>query len=391
MVLGIGFNTSNAGVLDKIANPFSRDTDSQAYKQHDYKAGFIIEVLDPTKNYEPIQGYKTQLSGNFMPHIPFTSGGEQKVKKDYYPGNNEANLQVLGARESDVVIKGRFYGKKLPRSTPGTAPEDSIENIIKQLQERIDNIRIQGFPVKISLGGWERYAVLRTTKWDERNKKDINYQLTFDIFSVSKPTRCPVLESSKLVPLEINSQLNEQLVALQNDISDRQIPDSMPASLVDVINDASSVIAAAVSGVLSLMDDIVSTGENIKDTINSTVGIVKNFRAEVHRARIRLASISYSLELQGIPVHDSASTSSIMSYRIYISNDILDLMSSMMKQFLAIEETKPLVRHRVVDGQTLQIIAHIYYGDFGRWKDIYDHNKLTSTVLTAGQVLEIPE
>lgn len=389
-ILGTGVNTANVGVYERLKNPFTREVDPGESGREDFKDGFVITALDPTKGYEAIPNLKTQLTGNFMPHVPFTHGGNQRVKKDYYPGNNEASVQVLGAREADVTIKGRFYAKKFSRGD-STKQEDSPATIPDQLKVRLDNIRIQGFPVEISLGEWKRYAIISVTKWDMNRVSDQNYEITFSIFSINKPTRCPIIDSSKLVPVELISPLNDQLLALQDDAANRAVPDSVPASIGDIIGDATSLIASATSSVLSVFNDLVEAGEDISNTVNSTIGIIKNARAEIHRQKTRLAAISYSTSLAGLPVPDSASASSIMSSRQYISNDIINLMGDMIAQFLVISDSTPSIRHKVIEGQTLQIIANIYYGEFSRWVDIYNHNKLTSTELEAGKILEIPE
>jgi nucleoid-associated protein YgaU len=66
------------------------------------------------------------------------------------------------------------------------------------------------------------------------------------------------------------------------------------------------------------------------------------------------------------------------------------LLARLQKQFEAIARTTPLARHRVKDGETLQRISIKFYNTADNWKKIYDHNKLTSTQLTVGTVLEIP-
>jgi nucleoid-associated protein YgaU len=63
----------------------------------------------------------------------------------------------------------------------------------------------------------------------------------------------------------------------------------------------------------------------------------------------------------------------------------------MLLRFKAMQETTPLTRYRVVDGDSLQKISGRFYSNADHWKKIYDHNKLTSTVLVSGSVLEIPK
>ena len=65
-------------------------------------------------------------------------------------------------------------------------------------------------------------------------------------------------------------------------------------------------------------------------------------------------------------------------------------LAKLQMQFEAIRKTLPKARYKVQAGDTLQRISIKYYGTPNSWDKIYDHNKLTSTDLTRGTVLEIP-
>lgn len=45
----------------------------------------------------------------------------------------------------------------------------------------------------------------------------------------------------------------------------------------------------------------------------------------------------------------------------------------------------------IIQGDTLPKIAHRLLGDNSRWQEVYNYNNLKDVVLTAGDILKIPE
>lgn len=409
-VLGIGLNTSG-GVGDFLKNPFTKDvnnslrgSDFDAFEILEFVSGNVLAAIqNPGQAANAPEGLSPgtmiRLVGNQMPKVPFVYGGEQKEVKEFYPGNPEAALQVLGPRESDIPIKGRFYSKRyrgpVSENIPGAgiinqAAGDSLYALPMALVDELDAMRRRGNLVMIRLGEWARYGIIKEVEWQVRKLGDIDYMITFSVVSIDPPSRCPVIEGDKSLPLSKKSELSALNEALAADAAARQIPSSVPTSLSGLLTDLTSTIAGAVSGVLSFIDNIIQTGEDLTGNINRAVGVIKNAEAEVSRARLRLGRISYSLSFAGIPVPERYSASKIISTRISQSNDISNFLAQIRRQFQALALTVPLARHRVVANDTLQKIAVKFYSNANEWKKIYEHNKLTSTALTRGTVLEIP-
>src|SRR4051812_9929162 len=99
------------GVIDpiaaKIANPFKKEIGD--WRPQDFKGGFtFVEIVDGVEQTREA----VKLIGNQMPVVPFEFGGSQRITKDYYPGNSEPAVQVLGPKESDVTIHGKLKDKK---------------------------------------------------------------------------------------------------------------------------------------------------------------------------------------------------------------------------------------------------------------------------------------
>ncbi len=371
------------GILQAL-NPLFNST-AGSIRAPDFPGGFIMEELNLSGN---IPAVTIALTGNMMPHVPFSWGGTQKVVKDYYPGNPEAKVQILGSRESDFTVKGRIHAKKRPLGFTGGKDNYQLPNTYV---EEIDKLRIRGNIVKTTLGEWVRYCILQDTKWNMKNFADIEYELTFTVISITEPHLSPVIKGVNLLPAAVNNEL----LAAASDAAARQalerIPNSVPTSISGLIDECTSGIASAVTAVTDFVSGIITTGEDITNSINRAKGVVKTGQANVSRFKRRLANISYGLSFAGIKVPERYSTSHIISSRIGRANDYSHLLAQMQKQFKAIYGTLPLGRYKVIEGDSLQKIAVRYYKNADLWKKIYDHNKLTTTVLTSGAILEIPK
>lgn len=366
---------------DLLGGLLDQDTKPGSIREPDYKDGFVISELDSENGFKVLQ--TIQLSGNLKPMVPFKTGGEQNITKDYYPGNPEPAVQILGPQESDVVIEGRFYAKRLN--------DPANRNLPTALRDELDAIRYRGSVVKIQLGEWTRHAILRVTEWSTKHEAEVGYKLTFDIISFDTPSVCPVLQQGKVIPFETKNNLQDRLDALQEELTASPIPESLPGDIAGLINGITSDIAEIVNVPLNFIDGIISDAEDITDSITRAVGVMKKAKADISFSRTRLGRISYQLDTAGVPVPDRFKTARIMSTTLSFTNDFSSLLAKLQSQFEKIKETIPLSRHKVRDGQTLQNIANEYYSDSQQWKGIYDHNSLTTTALTAGTVLEIPK
>jgi len=391
MATPIGLNTNN-GVGNFLQNPFTRSVNN-SIRQDDFPAGFVIQELDSENGLAELE--KIPLLGNFMPKVPFTYGGNQRLKKTYYPGNEEASIQVLGATENDLVISGRFYSKKFAGksvdltttfdlSAAAPTPGSDKYTVPFQLAQALTNMRRRGNIVQITMGTWKRFAVISLDKFDIKNLGDIDYELTFSIISHTLPSKCPIIAQTKLFPTSLKSNLASSLTDLQAEA--KTIPTSIPASTADLINSAISALATPVNAVIGFIDGIVSAGEDITDSINRAVGVVKNAKAEVSRTRTRLGRISYNLDFAGVPVPDALRASNIVSGNISVSNDISDILAKLQRQFERIKETTPKARHLVQEQDTLRKISNVFFGNPDGWKLIYDHNRFSVDTKSTGQL-----
>lgn len=420
-ILGLNLEEAGRGTLKRLSDPFDRffapPLDMKgANERNDFKSGFrIMEIV------EGVEQKKSEivLVGDAMPHVPFTFGGSQKIVKDYYPGNSEPSVQVLGGQEDNIVIRGRLKAKRwkpankqektadrankllpgIQKTGNATAPpktgnldKEKLRQFANEMRELIDAVRIKGNLVRITMGDFRRYGHIEKVKFNLRTLADIDYEISFSIIGVNPPRNCKILGESKTNATDINQKVIKALQKFQEGAYPF-IPKTVDRGIADQINDAISDVASAVNLVTDFVDTLLAEYDSIKESVERGVGLVKNGRAKIS---------TYQRQIGSYPAYGTSSTSytngisAEYANATYIQGTLSDAFSltaylaALAASLKLIAKTEPLARHRVQDSQTLHELAQKYYNDSAQWSIIYDHNKLTSTELVNGIILEIP-
>jgi hypothetical protein len=368
-----------------IRNPAKRAV-KNTLNGDDFIEGFRFEELGGNKD-------KVILAGSYMPKEKFTFGGEQKITKEFYPGNSEPSLHILGSQEEDVIITGRFYDKRYPVG-------QDFDGMATKMQQLIDDIRRGGQILKITLGEWKRYGILTKCSFDMKRLGDIEYSITFSILGLSLPKNYRFLDESQTMPYAINRDLIAKAALYQ--IGYTSIPETMPASIGDMFKELINDLASAIKLVTDTVDAILSVVEDIASAVNRLLGLVRYAMNVIQAIKTRLGkltfaigqSLTYGTRAAGTlpnPIMATQQAAAFISGAISGANTLAAMLAEMRERFRAMARTVPDRRHRVIDGDTLQRLAVKFYGNADEWRHIYDHNKLTTTDLTVGAILEIPK
>lgn len=366
-------------VAKAISRPFGTQAQSNGVLADDYAEGFIFGEVQASGIVSDT--FRIRLNGTNMPHQPFQYGGKVRQVKEFYAGNKEANIQIIGDEEKDLTVNGRFHTKKLRNQELYGSP--------KALCELIDTLRRRGNLLKITLGEWTRYGFLSETDWKEKGMGDIEYSISFVIASTTLPEDFYKLTTTKERPTAFNSQLISDLADFQQEYLERADDTSYDQSLSDKLNGYISDVATVVSAATSFVGTVLSTIEATEASISRAIGLIKFARASLSKFKRRagllniatLISSSHSKRYLTV-----ASTAKALNK----ANSMQDMLAKIQAQLESIRKTVPKARHLVKNGDTLQKISMKYFNSVDNANKIYSHNKLTSTVLTVGTVLEIP-
>ncbi len=356
-----------------IANPFEEQI-STSFEAPDFPEGFKIEEILANGR----TGDKIALVGNWMPQIPFVFGGKQRIKKEYYSGYSEPTMQVFGPEEDDITINGLFKAKKFR--------DPELQNVSTEIQQMIDGIRIRGNLVRISMGEFERYGLIQSTKFDFERLSRIGYSIGFSIIGFNAPKNAIFLQRKKEVPFDINKELVAR--ALEFQLTVDRIPDSVGRSIADQINALTSEVSNAITAVTGFVDEIFSTIQDIKSAINRIKGLIKFAQKKLRSYKRQLGAIN-SFD-PNVSLGSRYASAGFIAAGIAAASSLSDFLQRLREQFSGLVNTFPLARHFVITGDTLQKISVKFYGESGNWKEIYDYNDLSTTELVTGTLLEIP-
>ena len=428
-LLGLSVDDALNDLQQKFLNPFkpklTKAEIKDAHARNDFKKGFIIaELINNTFNEDRRDTIK--LVGDMMPHVPFTFGGQQKIVKDYYPGNSEPTVQVLGPRENDIIIRGRLKSKKLqpppvrtginlgglgnaatgflgkipgvPDISPGVDAQgvqkrEELRTFAQEMQQLIEAMRLRGNLVRLTMGEFQRFGFIEEAIFNMRTVADIDYEVRFSIIGFNPPRDCKILGRAKTVPFDINKDLIAEASAFLATRS--SIPDSMPRSIADQISDAISEVAESINLVTGFVDTALNEVDDIKSALNRAVGLVKYNRNLISSFIRRIGSIASFGGLviaSGGGIAAGYENANFLKQTTTFSFSLAALLASLQTQLAQIALTEPIARHRIQEGDTLQKLAIKFYNDAEQWKEIYDHNKLQDTDLSdnLGDILEIP-
>jgi LysM repeat protein len=395
-----------SSVIDPIAalikNPFSTTVPNGGLRPNDFTGGFqIIEYIKGVPNFDTI----IRLVGNMMPMQPFPWSGEQRLAKEYYAGNPEPAVQVLGPKEGPLVIKGRFKDKRYK--------DPSYYGVSYQMSKACDEVRKRGNLLKFGMHGttdnWFRFGFLEKVDFKMNKLSWIDYELEFFVVSEKQPINNYFAAPEKQSPSSINQNLiNSAQTFAQNYGT---VPSTVPQSIAGVMNGLISSVAKNVNLVTHFVSTTLATGQDIANSAQRALGLIANARSQISIFNRKFNKLSNSFSgfskdnpqftaanfFSGLQTPGPASLATSTFQNISYSHETMSATSQlssylaqMKTMFEALAKTVPMARYRVQTGDTLQNISIKFYKTSSHWTDIYDHNHLQSSLLVPGKILEIP-
>lgn len=386
-----GFDES----IKRIKSPFDRFFQkplnmAEGINRNDFPSG--LEIVEFEQGVA-LTNERVVLLGDSMPKNIFPLGGIQQLVKDYYPGNTEPTVQVLGPRENDIVIRGTLKSKTFARKDGGSPPVEQLRRFPKEQQELIDAMRIRGNVVRITLGEIQRFAFIENTEFEIKTLAEIDYAITFFIIGFNPPSDCKVLGRARTIPFDINKEVIRAANDFQATANNQ--PPTIPRSLSEQLNEAIGSVASAVSTVTQFVDNVLNEVDDIKASVARAEGLIKNARASISNFNRRVGGFDPEGgfdKFAGNGVSGAYINASYFADTFSAVFGLNGFLESLLAAIAKIAATEPLGRHRVQSGDTLQKLASKFYDDSTQWEEIFDHNKLQSTDLESirGDILEIP-
>ena len=351
-----------------VSNPFARPSPSSVkggVERQDFPNGFVITEIE---DGIPLEDRRIILKGSLMPHVPFTFGGEQKIVKEYYAGNAEPSVHVMGSQESNISINGRFKARKIPISLNDPSLEE-VRTYPRNVQQQVTAMRLRGNLLRIQMGEFERYGFIEKSTFEMKSLEDMMYTIDFSILGFNPPTFCKVSsETSRDIPFEVTGELTDKVAALQA----LPRPASFDRTLAEQISDGVSELAENVVLVTNYIDTTLGDLDAVRQSVIRAVGLIKNARVNASRYINRLGALSVT----GGVLFTTSPTAGIASGYIntgYILDNItgvsevVGVLARLQTLIEQISLTVPIARHRIIEGDTLQKIAVKFYNNADHW------------------------
>ncbi len=356
-----------------VSSILSTNTE-RSIKPQDFPEGFLIEEILPSGSVYK----KINLIGNMMPMIPFTYGGIQRIKKDFYSGDSEPAIQILGSEEKDTVIKGVFKDKRYN--------DDKFAGVSLEITQFIDAIRLRGNLCRFVLGEWQRYGIIEETTWDMKKISQLGYAIKLSIIGFNAPKNAKFMEQKKTVPFVINQKLIAEAQAFED--ASFPIPASVPRSIGDKLNELTGAVAGAIALVTDFIDNIFQTIQDTQKAVERGKGLVKHAVTKANDYKRSVAAFN-AFDTEG-SLTGQYQNASYYQRNISGMADMTAILVSLRSHLTGMTSNIPQARHLVTQNDSLQSIAIKYFGSADEWKTIYDYNKLTTTDLDGVNTLDIP-
>ena len=352
----------------------------------DFPGGMVITEIINGRSQE---ADAIHLVGRFSPIQPFEFGGEQRIVREEYPGSSEPTIQVLGPKEDEVSIRVEMRTNKF-------RGDASLRQAAQEYQELIDAMRIRGNLVQIVLGEWMRYGFIKRAKFRLYTLQKIDAEITFEISGFNPPKGWRVVVEADENVIKPNKEVTNAAAAAL--ASAKNYPETMPLTAIDIFNNAIGDVADAISKVTGFVDGIVDDADKLVGSANRAVGLIKNARTTISRAKRNIGAIANNAAgLAGSASSAAQGAVNLIKNTDHTAKTIRDfsnisiLLAALQDRFQSYISQVPYRRHLVRQGDTLQNVSMKYFNNADNWKKIYDHNKLSSTDLVIGSVLEIPK
>lgn len=319
-------------------------------------------------------GLQVELGGNDLPAPPIQWGGRTRKEVTRYIGTDRVSVQVLGVEHNNPEISG-ILDDTYTGNPVGHAQAKRAE---------LEQLLFSGDLIKMSYNRDQVWGFM-DIDFDEEVDDRILYTLRFEVLMRTPPK--PVILVLNQSPVDTASSISEEFDALK-DITEL-VPDEVNTSLARDVLLALGKADAFLLNASKPLSTVVYYGDltaEIAGNVNRSMsGAFKNVGVMLDRLRSAqdstLSSVEGSGELLATGWRDD------VLIQAQLANERILAFLLVLAGVLKPDSIKT---HIVREGETLESIAHFYYGDFSLSTYIADANGLDFLDISPNDRLTIP-
>lgn len=340
-----------------------------------------------------------RLIGRGLPYKPLVFKSNQNVEITWYPGNETATSDVIGPTLDPTSVNGIWKDKFLSNGTTKQGKADASTPIslngraITTAQEAVgvfDLVRKEGQLLEVSFLNFKRRGFLTSFTFEIDNQHDIAWNAQFSWVSVDAQSDSVQYDSRKSVTdcaNEARQNLNElkKIVQEKDFAVQRQFQDLLQQKLNSAESYVDQLDTAAANA---------ASGSNAPiDTVRAAVGALNNISVSCDDLLAHITTAFNNVLYRQSTAQEFLDRINVDTYLRSISAQVQQLKQSAnvnAQAYSANIRDSLLATHTATDGEDLRDVSDKYYKTPFMWRTLADYNFLTSSKLSAGQIVFVP-
>ncbi len=370
------------------------------------------------------------FTGRGLPYRPFTLSGTQRHDITWYGGSPEGTIQVQGAKEDETTVNGmwkdrflRQVGSLSPieqansgfvdaafagggsvdptrvagqQGSPGATIDGEPISSVRFLSEEIDDVRRKGQLVEVTWMHLKRRGLLASYRQSWEDVQDVAWEIRFVWINQGTQLADVPVQDRSIDLSDVLSDFSTQFDILK-DFADN------PTSLNLNLNDTAAGRALAiVNTLLDLLEQALDKFQNViivnTQALLSPISTAQRAISILDFIKQTANDISDSIDLQldsGVLNSDLAfgtrldQRNSLATQR-RASRSISSTASIRQAQLLTQVQPELISAFTAREGQDLRDVSLQHYGRTEDWRALLSFNNLSSSKLSANQLIFVP-
>jgi hypothetical protein len=360
---------------------------------------FIIQELTGDKRV-------LTLRGRSLPYRGLKFVGKQRVVITNPPGSTRGTPTVLGPEFGPTTVEGEwkdvFLGRTVSATGSGELPVDISGRPIAAVQvlaRVVDSIRLAGQLLRVTWAGNVRRGFMTEFTPDWQNVHDAKWSMTFEWVSYDDD-EAPMM---KLPSVDVTG-ISRRMSRAYTDFLDVPAPGSgigfrfttglnklrgQLENAIFSIEDATQNFVKAVTQPLREVGNLVATCESVSTESSAMMDYLSTTWTDI----VDTKGTAYQIPAPEGDAVSGFQSLTVTEWQYDQKAQLRTLRSTSLATQNDIAAASPQVvvdTYQARNGDTLQSVSFKYYGDDSHWRDLMVYNDLPSSVLIAGDLVEIP-
>lgn len=335
------------------------------------------------------------LTVRALPYRPIEFSGDQRAEFTAYPGNPIRTLQIFGAEEEPTEINGfwkdRFLGDGAAYYTDSSGQMHQLLTAA-DLVQLCDDIRRKGQEVVVQWGVEVRRGLLRRFSRRWHNVHDAEWTMRFEWSSQNDP-QVPAVLSKDTDYANAQGSLSAAVAAMQNTLATAT---NIAADQVASYQNQVGVINGLVQEFSDTTSNVLDTQMPITNQQQRLAGILGSISANAS-AMMDFIDATPAVEV-AVPASPATpiegATLSVELTNRQLRDQLRDAQATaLISQFSILKQLNPNIITVFTARQNVDLreVSTSFYGTQDEWRSLMVFNGLSSSKLSSGQTVFVPQ